>query len=70
MIYYGLWRTDRKIHKKEGSNKIFFYCFCACGKEKLVEKFILTSGRSTSCGCGRRRKIGDIINDLEIISSL
>jgi hypothetical protein len=28
-----------------------FLCRCICGKERLVRKYQLTSGRSKSCGC-------------------
>lgn len=60
---YGRW-TLLYHGKKVGYNQ-FYWCRCACGKEKEVAISSLRSGHSTSCGCYRREvnseaKIHDI----------
>ena len=36
------------------------FCRCDCGKEAIVTRYQLTSGRSKSCGCLRREIIGKL----------
>jgi hypothetical protein len=47
-------------------------CLCACGKEKLIARSSLLTGRSRSCGCGRRPfkhtyEVGQVIGNLKIL---
>ena len=50
---------DMGIMIKEGtkSKRHYFLCRCNCGKEKLVTKTDLISGKVQSCGCYFREKL-------------
>lgn len=39
---------------KNKSNKVRWNCICDCGTKKIVEGYLLTSGRIKSCGCYNR----------------
>lgn len=51
---FGKWsvvsRSDRP------GNKSFWNCLCDCGTERVVQGYLLASGHSKSCGCGRPKK--------------
>lgn len=40
-------RTDK-------SQRPYFLCVCDCGREIVTNGYLLTSGRSKSCGCSRK----------------
>ncbi len=69
---------DMGIMTKEGtkSKRHYFLCRCDCGKEKLVSKTDLISGKVRSCGCyfkekliERNRKYNDyfLFNDIVFV---
>lgn len=39
---------------KNGRNKSWYECLCACGTSKDVATYYLTSGITISCGCAQR----------------
>jgi len=40
------------VISKSGKNKYVTYnCKCDCGKEKIIKGVLLSSGKTTSCGC-------------------
>ena len=44
---------------KEGNNQYYYKCKCDCGKEIVIRKTLLTTGKQQSCGCitkGTKRK--------------
>jgi len=43
---FGLWTVKSLGHKWD-----YLLCECICGKEKNVNVYSLTSGKSKSCGC-------------------
>jgi hypothetical protein len=45
---FGEWTVLAFSHVSE-TGKSYFFCRCSCGKEKLVEGYTLTGGRSRSC---------------------
>lgn len=45
---FGSWYVIEFSHRNK-SGKIYWKCRCACGLEKAVEAWNLTSGRSKSC---------------------
>ena len=46
------------MHGMEEKSKIFYMCRCKCGKEKRVNAWALSSGRSTKCKYCSKRKDG------------
>lgn len=50
---FGKWKAVGNIEKQE--YKKFIKCQCECGTERLVNYYDLRSGRSTNCGCIRRK---------------
>lgn len=42
--------------KRDKSGKIIWECLCSCGNKHFVSGYVLTSGRSKSCGCLRKGK--------------
>ena len=61
-------------HKnKERSPTHFYTCLCQCGKEKIVARNSLLSGKTTHCGCSRKiadtvlENIGKTINGITIL---
>lgn len=49
---FGEWTVIRFDHRKGKS--YYWLCHCECGIERVVKAGALTSGRSKSCGCGRK----------------
>lgn len=51
-------RFDRKEHKRDskGKNrdKSYWLCKCECGKEVVVARSELVTGKTKSCGCLRK----------------
>ena len=43
---FGLWKTVKPSRKWD-----YILCTCKCGKQKDVNVYSLTSGKSKSCGC-------------------
>lgn len=46
----------RRCGKSHGS-RVYWLCFCECGKFKYVESSNLTGGKIRSCGCWRREHV-------------
>ena len=44
----------------------YFLCKCECGKEKIIYKGSLLSGRTLSCGCFQKEQAKNIIHFLMI----
>lgn len=42
-----------------GKRVVRYKCLCDCGNEKVVRKLHLTNGKTISCGCYHREKLGD-----------
>lgn len=56
--------------EKRSNGKILYKCICDCEKqtEVYVSRTDLQRGHTISCGCAKRKyKIGDVINNREII---
>jgi len=54
-------RTDSSYNK-------FYLCKCKCGQIREINGQKLISGKTKSCGCGRKLDMKDkIINDLRFI---
>lgn len=51
---YGKWEVIGLDHKKGALQ--YYKCRCECGTEKVILKSNLTTGKSTSCGCSRRKE--------------
>lgn len=49
-----LGKTEAPEHLKDKSS-IYILCECECGEKTVVKKFSLTSGKTKSCGCHRKR---------------
>jgi hypothetical protein len=49
--------VKKPSHIKKPSR--YWLCKCACGTEKIVEMYNLTSGHSKSCGCLKNEKCGN-----------
>ena len=43
--------TVMSIHHHDKRNRWHYVCKCDCGKEKVVQWSLLTSGNTKSCGC-------------------
>lgn len=52
---FGSLTVIERAHAPEGLNRRFWLCRCECGRDKIAETHALTSGRTTSCGCGQNR---------------
>lgn len=50
---YGKWVV---IESCNGGSSVWL-CRCDCGAQKEVRGYNLTSGKSTSCGCGRKGRV-------------
>src|SRR5690242_9152221 len=53
---FGYWTVIRCV----GSGKFqtaLWECLCKCGNRKIVEGTSLRTGRSTSCGCSRKKPL-------------
>lgn len=37
--------------KKEGTRQYYWVCKCDCGKQKAVGSYVLSAGKTRSCGC-------------------
>jgi hypothetical protein len=46
-------KTDRRTRQGSGGN-IYWRCSCACGKICYIAGYLLTKGKTKSCGCWRR----------------
>ncbi len=58
---FGLWTTIEPVNDRWD----YILCKCRCGKEKQVNVYSLTSGKSKSCGCesiSLRRKSQELYN--------
>ena len=54
---FGYWHVIKRAPNGPGS-KSKWLCKCtACGKEKIVDGYLLRKGRSTNCGCIRIEKM-------------
>lgn len=68
---HGLWTVLGRA-KTEGG-KPAYLCRCACGREKPVERYHLTSGKSSSCGCTTNRHVdivGQVFGKLTVLERL
>ena len=45
-------------------------CRCSCGTEREVDARNLRNGRSTSCGCSYKCKVGDVLGRLTLVEYL
>lgn len=58
----GKWTVigySHKVNRKSGKKwKVdhFWICRCECGTERVVNGKNLASGKSTSCGCSRKKE--------------
>lgn len=43
--------TVLSIHHKDKRARRFLLCRCVCGKEKVIQGSLITSGNTKSCGC-------------------
>lgn len=43
-----------KFFGKDKHGKIAYLCKCECGNQRIVRRSYLLSGRTKSCGCGRK----------------
>jgi len=48
---FGRWTVLRKAPPKGRDKLATYFCRCDCGTEREVGRYLLTSGRSKSCGC-------------------
>jgi hypothetical protein len=46
---------------KTGQTKSWYLCRCICGVEKAIGASSVKSGRTKSCGCFQRERLGDIL---------
>lgn len=44
----GYWTVGEFIHK---NGKGYYHCVCQCGNEKDILPYLLSSGKTKSCGC-------------------
>lgn len=60
---FGEWEVLSYVGKSK------WKCKCSCGNIKDINGYTLTHGKSTSCGCRRKKKvnIGDTFNNLKVI---
>jgi hypothetical protein len=58
---FGEWTVLAFSHVSE-TGKSYFFCRCSCGKEKLVEGYTLTGGRSRSCRRCSAVKVANKVN--------
>lgn len=56
-IFFDL--TVIKLCEKDTCGKICYLCKCKCGQERKVRRSYLLSGRTKSCGCGKRLASSD-----------
>ena len=43
--------------------RVYWHCVCACGNEKDIHGYSLTTGHTTSCGCLHKEISGKILRD-------
>jgi hypothetical protein len=58
---YGRWTIVKEVEnsvKPNGKKERQFICICECGNEKVIELFYLRKGESKSCGCLKKRVLG------------
>lgn len=55
---FGLWTVIEKAGNTKGGGAVWT-CRCACGSSKEVIGGDLRAGKSTSCGCASRARIGE-----------
>lgn len=56
---YGRWLVTPQTRVRPGASKsIQHWCRCECGAERWVNASDLAAGRSTNCGCVRKRTVG------------
>lgn len=53
---YGRLVVKNMDHKEKGV--VFWLCECDCGKKTVVRSYLLTSGKTKSCGCLARESWG------------
>lgn len=46
--------TVIELFGKDKNGKVAYLCQCQCGKQRVVRRSYLLSGRTKSCGCGKR----------------
>jgi len=51
-------KTSNIFERRNGY--VFWLCKCTCGNEKFMESSSLLNGGSISCGCARKKRIGDM----------
>lgn len=51
--------TVLSLSHKKGYTR-YFLCQCDCGKQTVVEKSALTTGKQISCGCARNERIRNL----------
>lgn len=59
---FGKWKVLEKSQKR-GSHD-YYLCECECGKIKEVSGYNLKTGKSTSCGCERTKRLEERKDDL------
>lgn len=59
--------TAVKFHSSCGSRALWL-CRCECGKEKVFSADNLRRGRSTHCGCSRRKREAKIVPKLHLFT--
>ncbi len=48
--------TIISLHRIDHRNRKFFLCLCDCGKEKIIQGSLMSSGNTRSCGCYSREQ--------------
>ena len=63
---FGEWTVISfdKTQKRNKEYKTFWNCRCSCGTEKSVSSKNLRFGKSTNCGCVRKKKCSKILSTL------
>lgn len=46
---FGLWTVIEACEQRDKRNQVQYRCVCVCGRESLLRKATLVSGRSKGC---------------------
>lgn len=52
--HFGKWTVLKESDKTDSSQSKYYTCKCQCGTVRDIPGYKLRTGRSKSCGCGRR----------------